>query len=248
MYLESALPALGDVYCIQPSFRAERSHTPRHLSEYTHCEAEFGFLAFDDLLNRIESLFEHVVTSIQKDEESSKILKEMNPDFEWKGIERLRYSNAIRILNEIKVEKKGENKSEWMYGEDIPDYAEKLLVQHIGRPIFLTHFPRSLKSFYMKPCPDNKEETESVDLLLPGIGEVLGGSMRLASLELLQERMSAEGLDASKYKWYLDTRRYGTCEHGGFGIGIERLVAWFLRRKSVGECTLYPRFEGRCTP
>lgn len=257
LYLETCLASIGDVWALSESFRAERSHTRRHLSEYTHCEAEMGFIEFEDLLTFIEDMIVSVLDQVLDDPAAAQIVKELNPDFKRprKPFKRMDYSDAIKWLNEhgIKKDVLDENgvkigEADYEFGEDIPESPERRMTDTIGEPILLCRFPKEIKSFYMKKCPEDPRLTESVDVLMPGVGEIVGGSMRISDLEELMAGYEREKIDPSPYYWFTDQRKYGTCEHGGFGLGIERFIAWLLNRYSVREVCLYPRFMGRCEP
>ncbi|KAL2914431.1 asparagine--tRNA ligase [Polyrhizophydium stewartii] len=257
LYLETCLASIGDVYCLTESFRAERSHTRRHLSEFTHCEVELAFIAFDDLLDMMEDMVVSVIGSIMSHPVGSKIVAELNPNFKVpkKPFRRMNYVDAIAWLREhgIKKDVKDENdvkigEADFEFGDDIPEGPERRMTDTIGEPILLCRFPAEVKSFYMKKCPEDRRLTESVDLLMPGVGEVVGGSMRISDLDELFEGYKREGIDPTPYYWFTDQRKYGTCEHGGFGLGVERLLAWLLDRYTVREVCLYPRFMGRCQP
>ncbi|AMD22141.1 HGL199Wp [Eremothecium sinecaudum] len=248
LYLETCLPSLGNVYCIQESFRAEKSHTRRHLSEYSHIEGELCFLSFEDLLDHIERLITNTVKYILEDPVAGPLVKQLNPGFEapTTPFMRLEYKDAITWLNEHDI--KNEEGEAFKFGDDIAEAAERKMTDTIGVPIFLTRFPLTLKSFYMKRCADDPRVTESVDVLMPNVGEITGGSMRIESTEELMAGITREGIDPSSYYWFIDQRRYGTSPHGGYGIGTERILAWLCNRYTVRDCSLYPRFTGRCKP
>ncbi|WAR01063.1 SYNC-like protein [Mya arenaria] len=209
LYLETAIPAMGDVFCIASSYRAETSRTRRHLSEYTHIEGECSFISFDNLLERLEDLVCDVVDRVLK-----------SP-----------YANIVYELN-----------------PDIPEAPERKMTDQIGEPILLCKFPTEIKSFYMLRCEEDRRLTESVDLLMPSVGEIIGGSMRIWQYEELMEGFKREGIDPTNYYWYTDQRKYGTCPHGGYGLGLERFLCWILNRYHIREVCLYPRFVDRCRP
>jgi len=248
LYLETAVPALGKVFCVLPSFRAEKSRTRRHLAEYTHFEAELGFITYDDLLNILEDMVVDVAERLMK--KAGPELKSLNPNFEvpQRPFLRMDYSDAIKYCREHNIYKDEETKTHFEFGDDIPEGPERRMTDQIGRPIFLCRFPTSMKPFYMARCGANGELTESVDCLMPGVGEIIGGSMRAWDYQQLMDGYKHEGIDASPYYWYSDLRKYGSCPHGGWGLGIERYLCWILGQDHIRNVCLYPRHIGRCKP
>ena len=213
LYLETCLPSLGDVFCICPSFRAEKSLTRRHLSEFTHLEGELDFITFDDLLVHLETLVTRVVDITLSDPVIVAHIKDLNPSFvkpsgQWK---RLRYSDAITWLNEHNIlnedVEEGQAPRPHVFGDDIAEAAERKMTDILNVPIFLTHFPADIKAFYMKKDPLDARVTESVDVLMPGVGEIVGGSMRMDDYDELMAAFKRHGIPHEPYYWYTDQRR-----------------------------------------
>ncbi|KAK3901393.1 hypothetical protein C8A05DRAFT_34909 [Staphylotrichum tortipilum] len=250
LYLETVIQSLGDVYCIEKSFRAEKSLTRRHLSEYTHVEAELDFIEFDDLLEHIEELISRVVDKVLADETMRGYMKTLNPGFQKpsRPFMRMKYEEAIEWLNKQDPPILNEEGKPHVFGDDIAEAAERRMTDIINRPIFLTHFPVEIKAFYMKKDPQDLRVTESVDVLMPGVGEIVGGSMRMDDYDELIEAYKKNGIPHEPYYWYTDQRKYGSSPHGGYGLGLERFLAWMANQHTVRTCSLYSRFMGRCKP
>ncbi|KAG3261127.1 NARS-like [Ictidomys tridecemlineatus] len=237
LYLETCLPSLGDVFCIAQSYRAEQSRTRSHLAEYTHVE---------DLLNRLEDLVCEVVDRVLKSLAAS-IGYDLNLNFKppKRPFKQMNYSDAIVWLKEHNVKK--EDGTFYEFGEDIPEAPERLMTDTINEPVLLCRFPVKIKSFYMQPCPEDSRLTESVDVLMPNVGEIVGGSMHIWNSEEMLAGYKREGIDPTPY-WYTDQRKYGTHPHGGFSLGLERFLTWILNRYHTRDICLYPQFVQLCKP
>jgi len=248
LYLETACPSLGKVYCMTSSYRAEQAKTRRHLSEYIHLEAELPWINFDQLLDAIEHM---VVDSIERviNSRHGALLKEINPDLvvPKRPFRRVPYREAIEMLKANNICREDGTFVE--FGEDIKEREERMLVDTvIKEPVFLCRFPLALKAFYMPKCEDDPILSDSADLLVPGVGEVVGGSMRISDYDELMAAYEREGIDASPYYWFTDQRKYGTFPHGGWGLGVERFLTWIFNDHHIRNVCFYPRYFGRCTP
>jgi asparaginyl-tRNA synthetase len=253
LYLEALIFSLGPVWTIGPSFRAEKSRTLRHLAEYLHLEAEAPWITMNDLFSIQEKLLIHLIKHVTNERSQELIflnrdiltLNQMTEPFD-----KLSYSQAIDILcsNDIKIQD-GEvtRKIEW--GDDLNIDSEKLLTKDSSNPVFVYGYPLQVKPFYVKEDPERQGIALTADLLLPdGFGEVSSGGMREENITLLKSRIKKEGLNMDSYSWYLDLRKYGSVPHGGFGIGIERLVRWIINLEDIKECVLFPRTMARLNP
>lgn len=207
LYLETCLPSLGDVFCVCPSFRAEKSLTRRHLSEYTHIEAELDFITFNDLLDHLEAVVCRVIELTLADPVIAGYIKQLNPDFKppSRPFKRMKYADAIEWLREHDIP--NEEGQPHQFGDDIAEAAERKMTDIINQPIFLTHFPKDIKAFYMQRDPEDPRVTESVDVLMPGVGEIVGGSMRMHDYDELMAAYKHEGMDPAPYYWYTDQRK-----------------------------------------
>jgi len=244
LYLEATAAALGEVYWIGPVFRAEKSKTRKHLTEFWMAEAELSWVEHAENLDFQEEMMHSVVTRVAKKRRDELKSLDVEPDRLIKMVEkpfpRISYEEAVEIVNEA-----GE---EMEYGEDFGAPAESALGDHFNKPVFIEAFPRTLKPFYMEPMPDS-ELVYAADLIAPdGYGELIGGSQRIDDLELLKQRLDEEGLPHEPYEWYLDLRRYGSVPHSGFGLGVERTIAWVCGLDHVRETIPFPRQINRIYP
>jgi len=244
LYNEANAMALGRVYCFGPTFRAEKSKTRRHLTEFWMVEPEMAYADLNDIMDLAEDLVVAVVGRVlDKRRRELAVLERDVSKLEsvQKPFPRISYDEAVTTL-----QSKG-MPIEW--GGDFGGPDETMLSEQYDRPLMVHRFPAAVKAFYMKPDPDRADLALGVDVLAPeGYGEIIGGGERLADLDLLLQRIKDHSLPQEAFEWYLDLRRYGTVPHGGFGMGIERVVAWICKLEHVRETIPYPRMLYRLYP
>ncbi len=244
LYVEATIAAFGKVYCFGPTFRAERSKTARHLTEFWMVEPEMAFFTLEDNLKLQEEMVTYIVESTLEKRSRElgvlkrdvKPLKEVEPPFD-----RISYSEAIEMLQKAKY------KIEW--GEDFGTPHERFISLKFEKPVFVHRYPTKVRAFYMQPDPDDPRVVLCADLMAPeGYGEIIGGSERIHDLKLLEQRIEEFRLPREAYEWYLDLRKYGSVPHSGFGLGIERIVMWICKLKHIRETIPFPRTMTRICP
>lgn len=244
LYNEANAMALGRVYCFGPTFRAEKSKTRRHLTEFWMVEPEMAYASLDDVIELAEGLVSSVVARVLDTRKAELQLLERDLtklEAITVPFPRLRYDAAAALLKE-----KG---MPFEYGTDLGGTDETVLSEQYDKPVCVTHYPANVKAFYMKPDPEQPDKALCVDVLAPeGYGEIIGGGVRLDDYDLLLSRIKEHHLPQEAFEWYLDLRRYGTVPHGGFGMGIERCVAWICKLEHVRETIPYPRMLYRLYP
>ncbi len=245
LYLEATAMALGKVYWIGPAFRAEKSKTRKHLTEFWMAEAEMAFYDHGANLALQEDLVRYVVTAVV--DERSRELEQLKRDTAVLVEEvrttfpRVSYADAIAILQDAG--------HDIQYGDDFGAPHEAALGDHFGKPVFIERFPANMKPFYMKRAHDDPSVVLAADLIAPeGYGEIIGGSQRVDTLEDLERQLAEYNLPAEPYKWYLDLRRYGAVPHAGFGMGMARLIAWICGVSHIRETIPFPRQINRLYP
>ncbi len=243
LYLEILIYSLENVYCIAPSFRAEKSRTIRHLTEYWHMEGEWPFADMKDLMKFEEDLMAHVCHAIG--DKCEKEFKELGA-----GINKLKAVQVPfpRITYEEAIERLKPKNSALTWGSDLGYEDEKILAEDFGKPFFVYDYPTAIKAFYCKTYRDHPELAMSVDMMVPRIGEISTGGAREEDKNILIQRMKEQGLKPEEYEWYLDLRRYGTVPHVGFGMGLERLVTWMLDLDNIMDSIPFPRTTRRFYP
>ena len=245
LYLEPACAALGKVYCFGPTFRAEKSKTRRHLTEFWMVEPEVAWLRFDGLLDLCEEFLSEVVSRVL--DRCAEDLKRLERDVSKlepstrRPYPRLDYGDAVAKLKELG--------SDIEHGDDFGGDDETVLTQQYDQPLMVTRYPAAIKAFYMQPDPADPTRALAVDVLAPeGYGEILGGSERSDSLEHIEQQIAAHELPRESFEWYLDVRRYGSFPHSGFGMGVERCVTWICGVPHLREAIPYPRMINRLYP
>ena len=244
LYNEANAMALGRVYSFGPTFRAEKSKTRRHLTEFWMVEPEMAYATLDDAIDLAEAMIVAVVSRAleTRERELETLERDRGPlEAVRAPFPRITYGDAVHVLQDHgrAVE----------YGDDFGGPDETLLAEQFDRPVAVHRYPSAAKPFYMKPDPERPELSLSVDILAPeGYGEIVGGGQRLDDLDLLLRRITEHGLPQDAFEWYLDLRRYGSVPHAGFGMGIERVVAWICGVEHVRETIPYPRMLYRLTP
>ncbi len=250
LYVEATAMALGKVYSFGPTFRAEKSKTRRHLTEFWMVEPEVAYATLDDLMDLAEALISFVV---------KRCLEKRPADLQTIGRDisrlekiaspfpRITYDDAVQMLLDAHAKGALETKFEW--GGDFGSPDETYLSAQFEKPVMVHRYPAKVKAFYMEPDPQRPELALCVDVLAPeGYGEIVGGSQRMSSYELLVQRIHEHGLPEEAFKWYLDLRKYGSVPHGGFGMGVERAVAWICGLEHVRETIPFPRMLHRLYP
>lgn len=248
LYNEATITAFGKTYCFSPAFRAEKSKTRRHLMELWMVEPEAAYVQLDECMAIEEQLVTYIVQQVlQKQrmeleiiERDASVLEAITPPFP-----RLPYDRAVEMINGLGKDQ--EISITW--GEDFGSPHETLLSERFDKPVFVHHYPTAVKAFYMAQEPDRPEVCRSVDLLAPeGYGEIIGGGERSGDPEFLERQMEVHDLPKEAYRWYLELRQYGGVPHSGFGLGVERTVAWICGLPHIREAIAFPRMLGRMYP
>jgi asparaginyl-tRNA synthetase len=247
LYAEASAMALGRVYCFGPTFRAEKSKTRRHLTEFWMLEPEIAYANLDEVCDvaegmlrfTIEEILKHNVSDLDDLGRDPELLSQWNRSFP-----RLKYDEAAEMLLEWQREKKYE--SDFKKGDDLGAPDETMLGEHFGCPVMVTHWPAEVKAFYMKR--DESGKALGVDIIAPTAGEILGGAVREDDYEALKTRVIEHELPLESFNWYLDLRKFGSVPHGGFGIGLERTLSWLSGVEHVRECIPFPRTITRLQP
>ena len=245
LYMEAAVMALGKVYCFGPVFRAEKSKTRRHLTEFWMVEPEMAFVEHEENLQIASELIAFAVQSVVQNCQAELTVLERDVaklEAITLPFPRITYDEAIKILHH-------HGRTDVVWGDDLGGDEETLVSQAFDKPVIIEKYPVTLKPFYMKRNPENPQQVLNMDIIAPeGYGEIVGGSQREDDLAVLEGLIAEHGLDEAVFRWYLDLRTYGSVPHSGFGLGLERLVAWVCGLHHVRECIPFPRLMDRLSP
>ena len=244
-YLEVLMYSLGNVYTIAPSFRAEKSKTTRHLTEFWHAEVEIPWIGLKEIIDFEEEMVKYIVKETVKRRKKELIAlgrdpKTLKPTIE-KRFKRMRYEDVLELAREKFPHIKS--------GDDLGEKEEREITKDLSVPLIITHYPASLKPFYHRPDPADPQHILCNDVLAPeGYGEIIGSGERTWKEEVLVKRMMEQGLDPKVYQWYVDLRKYGSVPHAGFGLGLGRLTAWITKASHIRDVVAFPRTMNRCYP
>lgn len=245
LYQEATSAALGKTYCFGPTFRSEKSKTRRHLTEFWMLEPEASFMDWQENMQLQEDTTVFVVKRVLDKRIADLRLLERNLE----SLQKTAEGNFPRLTYDEALERLQKAGSDMKWGDDFGADDETILTKQFDRPVFVHHYPAAIKAFYMKPDPENHKLALNNDLLAPeGYGEIIGGSQRIDDLQLLEQRIKEHGLPREFFSWYLDLRKYGSVPHSGFGIGLERTVAWICGLEHVRETIPFPRLLNRLEP
>jgi len=244
LYAEALVLAMKKVYYIGPSFRAEKSRTTRHLTEFWHAEMEEAWAGMDDVLRHAEGVISHVCRRVAEERPDEIVALGRTPEF-LKAVtppfERFTYDEALKLLVSKGVE------VEW--GKDLRTLEERVLTEGKSKPVIVTHYPRISQAFYKARDPQKPDVVLGFDVIAgDGVGEVVGGSERETDLETIQQSLRDQGQDPASYDWYLDSRRFGSVQHAGFGMGMERLIQWICKLEHIRDAVPFPRTPARYSP
>jgi asparaginyl-tRNA synthetase len=242
--MEAAAMAFGKVYCFGPTFRAEKSKTRRHLTEFWMVEPEVAFMELDENMDLAEDFVAHIVGQVLDNcrQELETLERDLEPlEAVTKPFPRISYDDAVAQVNE--------NGGDMEHGSDFGATDETILSEQYDRPILVHRYPADVKAFYMRKDPEDETKALCVDMIAPeGYGEIIGGGEREWKLEVLEESIEEHGLPMEAFEWYLDVRRYGSVPHAGFGLGLERTVAWICGLHHVRETIPFPRMMDKIIP
>jgi len=255
LYNEANIMSFGKVYCFGPTFRAEKSKTRRHLTEFWMLEPEIAFCSLEQLMEVEEQLVTYIIQRVLAErgaelrslERDTSLLEQVAPPFP-----RISYDEAVEMLIQIRDETDDPEQKDLLsieWGMDFGSPHETELTKRFGKPVFVYGYPTQVKAFYMEPWPGRPEVCKSADLLAPeGYGEIIGGSQRISDYDLLLQRLHQHNLPEEAFKWYLDLRRFGSVPHSGFGLGVERTVSWLCGIPHIRETIPFPRTIKRVYP